>query len=229
MASRLCDLAYASLRFYSGASMRHALIVLIILLGSTPAFALWGPFGGLTRLKADKTGLPRLIGYEAGILTLAADRSSLWHLAYIKVKTDPDNASPRGTSLEQYQARMSVRLLKLDLLVPYIGAGAGLGWFSRGGTRRQLLITEAHLGLLLSPADVGLGLWEALPCLSCLKNSSDPKCRECMAKRSDANMPQFSRYEKEPSWLQVGIEAGYRSTKMSLSGFEGRLYAAILF
>jgi hypothetical protein len=205
--------------------LRHAIAVLILpLLGPAPAFALWGPFGGLSRLDVDEAGISRLEGYEAGIFALAEDRSSLWHLAYIKVKADPDTAS-----LELYQVRMSLRLFRLDLMMPYIGTGAGLGWLSRNGSRRRLLTTEAHVGVLLSPADVGTGLWGALPCLSCLRNSSDPKCGECMSRKRRSSIPRTTRTQQKPSWLQVGVEAGYRSAKMSMSGFEGRLYGAVLF
>lgn len=204
--------------------MLLATIALPLAIASAPALAAWGPVAGYSQFKVEDRSLSKLSGYEAGVLVQADDQSTMWRVTYGLLKSGKDLAS-----LELYQAELSFRMSGSRYLVPYAGIGGALAWLGRGEERRRAWIGQAHSGILLAPLESAGELASALPCLSCIRNSSSPDCRRCMMERRSGQDRRPLTMPEQPSWLYLGAEIGYRTAKMMLSGWEGRAYLAILF
>ena len=204
--------------------MRIFLLGLPLLLGPLPANAAWGPVGVLTRLDVKDSRTARFTGYEAGIMTLTPERGALSHLVYGRAESKRTPAT-----LTWYHCQLSYLTTKPKRLTPYTGAGTGLAWLERGGDKRRLWIHKVHLGLLFAPADILGSFQPSWPCFSCLWKPTDQGCQRCISrKRFGDQFQMLPEREKHPGWLYLGAEAGYRWAKMSLSGFEGKVYVAIL-
>lgn len=178
------------------------------LVAAGTAHAGWGPFGGGALLNTKDPSLGRFTGWEAGLTLADPQDKGFWQLGGGQGTSQVDH-----NQLTSALARLNFKAASAGATMLYLGTGGALNWLERGGNTRKVWIFSTQAGILIAPDRV----WDSFGKHPPLQNLLEPDAR---GGRKGGILS---------SHVLMGIEAGYHTAKLSLSGLESRAFLTITY
>jgi len=183
-------------------------LLLLLTLAADTALAAWGPFGGGALLDVKDPGIGRFTGWEAGLTMSDSGNKGFWQFAGGRGSSHVDH-----TQLTWAQARLNFSVGAKRAAMVYAGGGAGLDWLDRNTSIQRVLSFSTQAGILVAPDR----LWDLF------RRAPDPGAIALNTTAAPSTTGILAAH------VLLGIEAGYHTAKLSLSGLESRTFLTITY
>jgi hypothetical protein len=182
--------------------------VILLALCASPTLAAWGPFGGGAILNVKDPGIGRFTGWEAGLTLADPDSRGFWQFAGGRATSRVDSAE-----LTSAQARLNFRAGGTRSTMLYVGTGVAMDWIDQVTTTRRVWVFSTQAGVLVAPDRL----------LDVFKNKTT------LDQQWMATSHALPSEGVLTSHILLGVEAGYHTAKLSLSGLETRAFLTITY